>query len=121
VAKLRLRLVEKEIKAVAKLSQRLKHLLREKLEAVEADAASFPELDCRDLPSQIADKVAQLDGVAIRKVSLIHQRHNYRLLFLHREYGEDREDEAIFFVVIPRKTNGYDAVEWSTLEPWLVE
>jgi hypothetical protein len=118
VAVVRIGLVRKQIEALCESSQRVKHLVKVALAAVDKDPDQFSTLDRDKFPQRIAELLAGLEGVVVRKVEIVHQRHNYRLLFLHRKSDEE-EERAIFFQVLSRRRNGYDAIDWDMLESML--
>lgn len=106
-------LVQKQIMKIIKSSQRVKHLVRKALEAVENNPASFELLS--EVPTDlVADK-----NVSVRKVAIKHQKHEFRLLFLHR-VREDGEELVDFFYVHPRKDD-YRSLDWDVVKEFLLE
>jgi hypothetical protein len=100
--------IKKELEAICKRSQRLKHLIKEALRRVSENPAHFPTLDW------VPQSIVALPGVCIRKIQIVHQKHNYRLIYVHVRQ-EGAEDRALFFQILPRRANGYDAINWEDL------
>jgi hypothetical protein len=113
MAIVRIDFVEKQLKAICKASQQVKNLVKQALETVEQDPAAYPAL--ADVPK---DLVAQ-EGVFLRKVKIVHQKHDYRMVYLHRR-REDGEEQADFLYVRPREDD-YRSLDWDRLREFLLE
>jgi hypothetical protein len=90
-------LVDRELRGLLKISQGIKKLVRKAFEKIEKNPAAFPELS--DLPDELTD-FASL--VAIRKVKIISQKHDFRILFAHWKF-DDGTEHADLLMIFPRK------------------
>jgi hypothetical protein len=113
VAIVRIDFVEKQIKAICKASQQIKHLVREVLEAVENNPSVYPTLT--DAPKDIAGR----EGVFLRKVKIVHQKHDYRMVYLHQR-REDAEEQVDFLYVRPREDD-YRSLDWDQIRSFILE
>jgi hypothetical protein len=113
VAIVRIDFVAKQLKAICKASQQVKNLVREALTTVEANPAAYPAF------AEIPDDLLGREGVFIRKVKIVHQKHDYRMVYLHR-HREDGEEQVDFLYVRPREDD-YRSLDWDQIRTFLEE
>jgi hypothetical protein len=102
----RIALVAKQIEQICKTSQQVKHLIRQALETVEANPSAYEPL--AKLPKDLADQ----EGVFLRKIKIVHQKHDYRLVYLHR-LGEGWEEVDVFY--IRSREDDYRSLDWDVV------
>src|SRR5437016_2897171 len=78
-AVVRIGLVKKQVEAICRCSQRVKHLVREALERVKANPAAYSALE------RVPERIAGIENCCVRKIEIRHGRHDYRMLYLHRQ------------------------------------
>jgi hypothetical protein len=76
------------------------------------DPASFDELNVVPLELTFSP------GVAVRKAKLIHRKHDYRILFLHRR--SDGGSEHVDLLYILKRKEGYH-IDWEWIASVLGE
>lgn len=108
MATLRTHLVDQQIRRMLRVSQRIKKLLYETFKHIEQDPSAFEELD--DAPEWVG-MVPNL--VALRKAKVIHQKHDFRLIFAHWKW-EDGSEHVDLLLVFPRK-QGYQ-IDWEWVQ-----
>ena len=113
MAIVRIDFVEKQLKAICKVSQQIKHLVREALEKIENEPSAYPTL--ADVPKDIVGQ----EGVFLRKVKIVHQKHDYRMVYLHRR-REGGEEQVDFLYVRPREDD-YQSLDWEQVRASLLE
>jgi hypothetical protein len=89
--------------ALAKVSQGVSKLLRTVLERIENQPGSFESLEA--VPEPIVSRA----DVRLRKAKVVHQKHNYRILFFHFT-DEDKSEHVDIFSVFERQP-GYN-IDW---------
>jgi hypothetical protein len=99
--------VKSQLKSIAKVSQAVKHLLRNVLEALEENPSQFEELE------EIPERIRAIPGVTIRKAKLTHPPHDYRLVFLHFRPGDAEERVEVIYAF--RRQEGYP-LHWDWIE-----
>ncbi len=107
------RLVQKELKALCKTSQRVAHAVRRALQQVQDRPESYRTLAIE------SEQIAGREGVFLRVVDITHQAHDYRLVYLHQERG-DGNARVHFLFVFPRR-QGYPQIDWGAIEALLAE
>jgi hypothetical protein len=106
------RWVERELKALLSLSQGVRKLAQNVLEKIEGVPASFDELDVVPLDLTLSP------GVAIRKAKIVHRKHDYRILFLHRRSDEGSEHVDLLYIF--KRKEGYH-IDWEWIASVLGE
>jgi hypothetical protein len=105
--------VEKQLKAIMKGSNIVKNLVRKALEQVEHDPAAYGTLTP---PPDFPELVGRSD-VFVRKVPIVHQSHDYRMVYLH--LVRDPEDSVVFLYVRPREDD-YRSLDWDQIRSFIV-
>ncbi len=113
MAVVRIDFVEKQLRQICKTSQQVKHLIRQALETVEANPSAYESL--ADMPKDIAGR----EGVFVRKIKIVHQKHDYRMVYLH-QVREDGEEQVDILYVRPREDD-YRSLDWDTIRAFLLE
>lgn len=104
------RLVVKELRKIASVSQGVKKCLRDVLERIEDNPSDFSEV--RDTPGISA--FGHL--VAIRKAKVINQKHDYRILFAHWRF-KDGQEHVDLLMAFPREDDY--KIDWEWIEACL--
>src|SRR5438067_2203735 len=104
--------VDRPLKAMLSVSQGVKKEAFTVLKAIERDPRSFDEL--QDLP----DDFAIPPGIAIRKAAVINRKHDYRIVFLHRQLDDESEHVDLLFIF--KRKDGYK-IDWEWIASLLEE
>ena len=97
-------LVVDELRLIRDASKILKQLVRRMFEQLEENPGVYEELEEVD-PSVCA----AYQGLTLRKISLVHQHHSYRVIFAHWVISESG-DHAELLLAFPR-SEGY-RIDW---------
>lgn len=100
--------VEEDLKKLIRTSSRLKDILKGVFLQLEEDPSVYEELTEVD-PSLIKE----FPHVTFRKIKLIHQRHDFRIIIAHYLLDESQEHVDVL-MVFPRKS-GY-LIDWDWVE-----
>ena len=92
---------------------KLKNLVRQALETVETDPASYPTLT--DLPPDLVGR----PNTFIRKVPIRHQKHDYRMVYLHQLLEEG--DQQVDFLYVCSREDDYRSLDWDVIRSFLQE
>jgi len=90
-------------------SQRVRHLLKVIFEKIQENPAAYPEID--EVPEDIDSILLELGGV-LRKAPLVHQKHDYRLIYLH---WKEANRAFVEFQFIFQRRAGYERIDWDLL------
>ena len=86
----------------------IRTLLRNALQTLERNPASFPALD--HVPERITKAFPR---VTLRKIRLVSGKHNFRIIVAHWDRG-DREDHVDGLYAFPRR-DGYP-IDWDWVD-----
>ena len=101
------------IAAICKASRQVKNLVKEALQTVEDNPSAYGVLG--DVPKDLAGR----EGVFVRKVKIVHQKHDYRMVYLHQRRA-DGEEQVDFLYVRPREDD-YRTLDWDLIRSYLLE
>ena len=87
--------------------------MRQSLQAVEENPSAYDAL--KTVPEDLAGR----GDVFIRKIKVVHQKHDYRMVYLHRR-REDGEEQADFLYVRSREDD-YRSLDWDQIRSFLEE
>ena len=96
-----IRVVEKELRRIAKVSDGVKKQLHRTLAEIEQDPSQFDTLEAVEIPLPA--------NTCLRKAKIQHRKHSFRLIFAHHRLGD--RDHVDVLMAFPRK-QGYD-IDWS--------
>ena len=105
--------VERELCAIRDTSSAISKLLRKRLEEIEANPGSFPELD--DIPKKLRK---DYPTATLRKAYIESHRHSFRLIFAHWKLSAQTE-HVDFLYAFPRR-RGYQ-IDWKWVDTRLGE
>jgi hypothetical protein len=77
--------------------------LRDTLQRIQDHPGEFEELD------RVPDDIARRPDVRVRKAKIQHQKHNFRLLFIHQTLSDGTEQ--VHLIDAFRRLRGY-AIDW---------
>ncbi len=110
------RRVDHEMQALLRgASQWVRHETMRAFRRIEEDPAAYVPLDW--VPDDVAS-VLESRHAWLRKVSITHQKHDHRLIYLHMEH-EDGNASADFLFVLHRR-DGYN-IDWDLVRSALGE
>jgi hypothetical protein len=95
--------VKRFLRAIRDTSKVVATKLRETLERIKEHPEQFDELD------KVPDFIARRSDVRVRKAKIQHQKHNFRLLFIHWTQP-DGSEHVYLFDAFPR-LKGYE-IDW---------
>src|SRR5207245_248402 len=98
--------IKKALDAICDRSEVVKNKIREASQIIQDDPAHYPELDEQD------ERIANAPGACTRVVRIRHDRHDYRLVYLHQK-GEER-DYVTFYYANDRKDD-YEGLDWDLI------
>jgi hypothetical protein len=104
--------VRREIKAICESSQRVKHLVHEALKRVQSDPGAYEEI------SEVPECIVGRENVFIRKVDITHQKHDYRMVYIH-QIREDGSQRADFLYARPRRDD-YRSLDWPGIAEFIL-
>jgi len=96
-----IRLVEKELRRIAKVSDGVRKQLQRTLADMEQDPGRFDTLEAVEIPLPA--------NTCLRKAKIQHRKYSFRLLFAHHRLGD--RDHVDVLMAFPRR-QGYD-IDWS--------
>lgn len=95
--------VRRFLRVIRDTSKAVATQLRDTLQRIEEHPREFEELDT------VPDFIACRPDVKVRKAKIQHQKHDFRLLFIHWS-RQDGSEHVSLFDAFPRK-KGY-AIDW---------
>jgi hypothetical protein len=95
--------VEHELKTLLSVSQGVRKKLRSILLALERNPGAFEELE------HVPLDMASYSGVVFRKAKVIQGKHDYRIVFLHRQLNDGSEHVDLLYIF--KRKEGYQ-IDW---------
>ncbi len=111
MAIVRIDFVEKQLRTLCKASQQVKNLVKQALQTVEENPAAYDAL--KAVPKDIANR----DDVFLRKIEIVHQKHDYRMVYLHQRQADGQEE--VDFVYVRSRDDDYRTLDWEVVRALL--